>query len=157
MNIWTVRLQVGRVSSLQVVSQKLNICVQNKLYVHIYQPLHEVYTVSLLSSCGNILNSNQRALKVFIGAVLGLSGASSPVLPTSSHLLTTSSWLWSRAAFSAAARQDTPHPVRDRKELCSYCSPRHKICAPETFRKTCYCVTSHTVLVRLKQIHRNVD
>lgn len=78
MNIWTVRLQVGRVSSLQVVSQKLNICVQNKLYVHIYQPLHEVYTVSLLSSCGNILNSNQRALEVFIGAVLGLSGASSP-------------------------------------------------------------------------------
>lgn len=92
------------------------------------------------------------------------------VLPTSLYPLTTSSCLWSRAPLSAAARQDTPHPVKDRKK--SWSKPQtwdlhsHSLQQPlfskkaKMFKVATYSwYNSGRVLIRLKQSHffsRNV-
>lgn len=48
----------------------------------------------------------------------GLHETSPVVLLTSVHPFTTFSCLWSPTPFSAAARQDTPHLITDRKQPC---------------------------------------
>lgn len=145
-------------SSLQVVSQKLNICVQNKLYVHIYQPLHEVYTVSLLSSCGNILHILSEG---FGGIHRSSARALWRLLPRPPYLFSSPDhFLMALKPGGLLCCCQTGHPTsceRQEGALLILQPQTQNLCSRNLQKNLCYCVTSHTVLVRLKQIHRNVD